>query len=291
MTTNNMVCPPPPKTLIDKLVTSALEEDLGEAGDVTTNSIFPAGTIGQATITAREAGVLAGTPFADAVFEKVDTGATIQWHKTDGNILQAGDIIAQINAKVRTILSAERTALNFLGHLSGIATTTHRFVKLVEKQRAKITDTRKTTPGLRGAEKYAVRAGGGANHRFSLADAVLIKDNHIAFAGSITQAIKKARAAISHMTKIEVEVDTLDQLRECLKENIDAVLLDNMPIEQLKEAVAMIDGQCISEASGGVSIDTVEQIAATGVDYISIGALTHSARTLDLGLDVDISTN
>ncbi len=209
--------------------------------------------------------------------------------KQDGEELAPKDTIATIKAPVRTLLTGERVALNFLGHLTGIASLTNQYVQKTKHTKAKIVDTRKTTPGLRFAEKYAVRAGGGENHRFRLDDAILIKDNHIAFAGGIKKAIEKAKAANGHMVKIEVEVDTIDQLKECLSEKIDVVLLDNMTPDLLKEAVKLIDGKFIAEASGGVNLNTVKEIAEAGVDIISVGALTHSAKCLDLGLDIDIT--
>ena len=274
--------------LVEKAVMTTLEEDLGLRGDITTNNIFDEKTVGTATLRAREKGILAGQGFVTTAFTLLDPTAEITWHKQDGNTLSPKEIIATINAPVRTILTAERTALNFLGHLSGIASLTRRFVDKVSHTNAKIADTRKTTPGLRFAQKYAVLAGGGTNHRFRLDDAVMIKDNHIAFAGGISQAIEKVKTTLGHMVKIEVEVDNLDQLETCLKHNIDAVLLDNMQPETLRQAVKLIDGKLIAEASGGINLDTVQEIAETGVDIISVGALTHSAPCLDLGLDIDI---
>lgn len=281
---------PPPDHLVANAVAMALEEDLGLAGDITSNIIFDAETAGTATIKAREAGVLAGAAFANEALYQTNQDCGITWKKKDGEPLAAGDTIAEITGPVRAILTAERTALNFLGRLSGIASLTARYAAKVSHTSATIVDTRKTTPGLRFAEKYAVRVGGGGNHRLRLDDAILIKDNHIAFAGGIKAAITKARANTSHMVKIEVEVDTLDQLNKALAENIDAVLLDNMSLDDLRRAVKTIDGRIIAEASGGVTLDTVADIAATGVDIISVGALTHSAPCLDLGLDIDIPT-
>ncbi len=277
-----------PNLLVKKAVMTALEEDLGLRGDITTNNIFDEKTVGTATLRAREKGILAGQGFVTTAFTLLDPNTEITWHKQDGNTLSPKEIIATINAPVRTILTAERTALNFLGHLSGIASLTRRFVDKISHTNAKIADTRKTTPGLRFAQKYAVLAGGGTNHRFRLDDAVMIKDNHIAFAGGISQAIEKVKTTLGHMVKIEVEVDNLDQLETCLKHNIDAVLLDNMLPETLRQAVKLIDGKLIAEASGGINLDTVQEIAETGVDIISVGALIHSAPCLDLGLDIDI---
>lgn len=297
---------PPPSPLVEQVVAEALIEDLGLAGDITTNAIFDEATRGTAQITAREAGVLAGQTFVTETFLQTEPESEITWHIEDGGELKPGDKIATIKASVRTILTAERTALNFLGALSGIASHTAKFVTEIKGTKAKIVDTRKTTPGLRFAQKYAVRAGGGENHRFRLDDAILIKDNHIAFAGSISQAVQKARAATGHMVKLEIEVDTIEQLKQALTQNIDVVLLDNMSLEQLKQAVSLINsnssssgsgnenssnknGKVIAEASGGVNLTTVRAIAQTGVDIISVGALTHSSPCLDLGLDIAIS--
>ena len=278
----------PPSGLIENSVALALEEDLGLGGDRTSNSIFPEETEGTAVIVARKGGILAGQAFATESFEQIEPECEIIWHKQDGDQLKPNDTIATIEGKVRTILTGERTALNFLGHLSGIATLTAQYVEAIQGTTANIVDTRKTTPTLRFAEKYAVRVGGGQNHRMRLDDAILIKDNHIAFAGGIEQAITKTRQDNGHMIKIEVEVDTLDQLKACLEHKIDAVLLDNMSPETLKAAVKMVNGKITTEASGGVTLDTVRAIAQTGVDIISVGALTHSAPCLDLGLDIDI---
>lgn len=288
MNQDTKIITPAPETLIRQSVTIALKEDLGLAGDITSNAIFTPQQTGTATINARQNGILAGRDFAHEAFIQINPEAKITWHKADGDKLSPGDLIAEIKTTVRTILTAERTALNFLGQLSGIASLTNSFVQKVAHTKAAIVDTRKTIPGLRFAQKYAVRAGGGENHRFRLDDAVLIKDNHIAFAGGIDQAINKAVAATGHMVKIEVEVDTLEQLKACLPHKIDAVLLDNMPPETLKEAVKIIAGKFTAEASGNVNLETVKAIAESGVDIISIGALTHSAPCLDLGLDLNI---
>ena len=281
-----------PIPLITESVQRALREDLGLKGDITTDAIFQKDTKGRAIINARQAGILAGQDFVEQTFAALADDKSklkITWHKKDGDKLKPKDKIATIAAPVKLILTAERTALNFLGHLSGIASLTNKYVTAIKGTGATITDTRKTTPGLRAAEKLAVRLGGGENHRLRLDDAILIKDNHIAFAGSITEAIKRARKQAGHMVKIEVEVDTLAQLKQCLKQQVDAVLLDNMPPETLQKAVELIDGACIAEASGGVTLETVRAIAETGVDMISVGALTHSAPCLDLGLDIAIS--
>jgi nicotinate-nucleotide pyrophosphorylase (carboxylating) len=274
--------------LVQDAVRAALIEDLGRAGDVTTEATIPAGAIARASISAREHGVIAGLPLARDAFLAMDVSVAFEARLSDGDAVVAGDCVARINGPARAMLSSERVALNFLGHLSGVASLTAQYVKRVAHTKAKICDTRKTTPGLRVLEKYAVRCGGGANHRFGLDDAVLIKDNHIAVAGGVAAALRAAKAHVGHLTKIEIEVDTIAQLREVLTEGADAVLLDNMSASQLREAVALISGCFPCEASGGVTLETVAEIAETGVDVISVGALTHSARTLDLGLDIEI---
>lgn len=272
--------------LVEDVVRAALREDLGRAGDITTLTTIPAGRRARAAIGARKAGVIAGLPLAVAAMRMLDPAAEIAVTKGDGSRVAAGDVVATITADARALLSAERVALNFLGRLSGIATLTAAYVAAVAGTRARIVDTRKTTPGWRALEKYAVRCGGGVNHRFGLDDAVLIKDNHIAVAGGVRPALRAAKAAVGHLVKIEIEVDDLDQLAEVLDEGADVVLLDNMAPDRLRQAVAMVGGRLITEASGGVHLDTVAAIAATGVDLISVGALTHSASVLDLGLDI-----
>ena len=274
--------------LIEDAVRAALLEDLGRAGDVTTQATIPANATLRAKIAAREDGVIAGLPLARAAFRLMDASVAFEPRVEDGARISRGAVIARIEGPARAILSAERVALNYLGRLSGVATLTARYAERVAHTKAKICDTRKTTPGLRAFEKYAVRCGGGANHRFGLDDAVLIKDNHIAVAGGVIAALRAAKCFAGHLVKIEIEVDTLAQLREVLLEGADAVLLDNMTLDQLREAVALVDGRMICEASGGVTLETVGRIAETGVDLISVGALTHSAPVLDLGLDVDI---
>lgn len=279
-----------PAHLVNAAIAAALSEDLGLAGDITTNAVVSSSQTSKAAMIAREGGRLAGLPLARAAFQALD--AIVQFHAAleDGVRLEAGSLIATVEGSSRAILTAERVALNFVQHLSGIATLTHRFVDTVAGTHAKIVCTRKTTPGLRALEKYAVRAGGGVNHRFGLFDAILIKDNHIIAAGGISQAISKARAAIGHLVKLEIEVDTLEQLEEVLRNPVDAVLLDNMTIPQLETAVAMVrksQPHMICEASGGVSLDTVRAIAETGIDCISVGALTHSVANLDIGLDFE----
>jgi nicotinate-nucleotide pyrophosphorylase (carboxylating) len=274
-----------PPFLVERAVAAALEEDLGQAGDITTDPIIPAHATAEAEVVARKDGVIAGLDLAAASFKALDPDAQFVAGVADGAHATAGARIARIQGKARALLSAERVALNYLGHLSGIATLTAAYVAAIEGTKARIACTRKTTPGLRAFEKYAVRAGGGINHRFGLYDAVLVKDNHIAAAGGLAQALAKLRARTGHLVKVEVEVDTLDQLCEALHFPIDAVLLDNMDVATLKKAVALVNGRLLTEASGGVNLETVRKIAETGVDLISVGALTHSAPRLDLALE------
>lgn len=274
-----------PPFLVKRAVAAALEEDLGQAGDITTDPIIPAHATAEAEIVARKAGVIAGLDLAAASFKALDSDAQFVVDVADGAHVAAGSRIARVQGKARALLTAERTALNFLGHLSGIATLTAAYVAAIAGTKATIACTRKTTPGLRAFEKYAVRAGGGINHRFGLYDAVLVKDNHIAAAGGLAQALAKLRARTGHLVKVEVEVDTLDQLDEALHFPIDAVLLDNMDAATLKKAVALVNRRVLTEASGGVNLETVRKIAETGVDLISVGALTHSAPRLDLALE------
>ena len=274
-----------PRLLVERAVAAALDEDLGTAGDITTDAIIPADATAAAAIVAREAGVVAGLDLAEAAFKALDPDIRFTRIVADGGGVAAGGKIATVSGKTRAILSAERTALNFLGRLSGIATLTASYVKAVEGTGARIACTRKTTPGLRALEKYAVRAGGGVNHRFGLYDAVLVKDNHIAAAGGIAGALARLKSRAGHSFRIEVEVDTLDQLAEALKFPIDAVLLDNMDVATLREAVKLVAGRVVTEASGGVTLENVREIASTGVDVISAGALTHSPRNLDSSLE------
>jgi nicotinate-nucleotide pyrophosphorylase (carboxylating) len=276
---------PPHALLIEPIVLHALEEDLGRAGDITSDLIIPASKKAKAKLAARKPGTIAGLIAAECAFHMVDPDLKFTVKLPDGSQAKAGALVATIEGSARSILTAERVALNFTGHLSGIATATHALVDAVRSTKARIVCTRKTTPGLRVLEKYAVRCGGGFNHRFGLDDAVLIKDNHIAAAGSITKAVNAARAGTAHMVKIEVEVDTLKQLEEALKIGVDTILLDNMPPDTLRKAVDMAKGRAVLEASGNITIDTVRAVAETGVDYISSGAITHSAINLDLGLD------
>ena len=274
-----------PRLLVERAVAAALDEDLSTAGDITTDAIIPADATATAAIVAREAGVVAGLDLAEAAFKALDPDIRFTRIVADGGGVAAGGKIATVSGKTRAILSAERTALNFLGRLSGIATLTASYVKAVEGTGARIACTRKTTPGLRALEKYAVRAGGGVNHRFGLYDAVLVKDNHIAAAGGIAGALARLKSRAGHSVRIEVEVDTLDQLAEALKFPIDAVLLDNMDVATLREAVKLVAGRVVTEASGGVTLENVREIASTGVDVISAGALTHSPRNLNSSLE------
>jgi nicotinate-nucleotide pyrophosphorylase (carboxylating) len=279
-----------PHNLIDQAVKAALAEDLGLAGDITTDATVPRDASATAIIAARERGVVSGLPLAEAAFRAIGDKVTFEAVATDGALITKGDVLARISGCARSILTGERVALNFLGRMSGIATLTRAYVNQVVGTSARIVDTRKTTPGLRAFEKYAVRCGGGHNHRTGLFDAILIKDNHIAAAGSPMAAMQAARDHAGHMVKIEIEVDTLEQLREILPLAPDAVLLDNMSTDELREAVAIAEGRTLLEASGGVDLDSVRAIAETGVDIISVGALTHSAPVLDLGLDFQESS-
>jgi nicotinate-nucleotide pyrophosphorylase (carboxylating) len=274
-----------PDIMIEPCVRAALLEDLGRAGDITSDAVIAAETVASVALVAREAGVLAGLDFVRIACRLIDPDIVMRVHVGDGQAVRPGALIANIEGPARGILTAERVGLNFLGHLSGIATATAGIAERIRHTQAKITCTRKTTPGLRFAEKYAVRAGGGANHRFGLDDAVLIKDNHIAIAGGIGVAITRARAQIGHLVKIEVEIDDLAQLEEALAHRPDAILLDNMTPEMLREAVQRIGGVAIVEASGRINAETAPAIAEAGVDLISAGWLTHSARVLDIGLD------
>jgi nicotinate-nucleotide pyrophosphorylase (carboxylating) len=278
----------PPLPLIDEVVHRALAEDLGESGDITSTSVVPAEARARAVIAARKAGTIAGVQIAGRVFHLVDETLEIKPCTTDGAHVDAGDVVLEVAGPARSILAAERVALNFLGHLSGISTSTAELVAAVEGTKAKVCCTRKTTPGLRALEKYAVRCGGGLNHRFGLYDAILIKDNHIAIAGSVRAAVEAAKSRAGHMVKIEVEVDTLAQLDEALASGAHIVLLDNMPPATLKDAVARTGGRAVTEASGSITARTVRAVAEAGVDLISVGWVTHSAPCLDLGLDFTV---
>ena len=276
---------PLPAIMLEPLVRASLLEDLGRAGDLTTDAIVAKECHATTVLAARQRGIVAGLDLAMLAFKLIDPNVEMTVERADGSEVTPGETVASVTGPARAILTAERTALNFLCHLSGIATATASIVAAVRNHGAKIVCTRKTTPGLRAVEKYAVRAGGGSNHRFGLDDAILIKDNHIAIAGGIRPAIERARGSVGHLVKIEVEVDTLAQLEEVLTLAPDAVLLDNMPVDDLRQAVAMIAGRAITEASGRITAATAPAIAATGVDLISIGWLTHSAPILDIGLD------
>lgn len=276
---------PPHAVLIEPLVRQALTEDLGRAGDITTDAIISADAMVRAVIAAREPGLVAGLIAAELAFRLIDPDVRLTPRAADGTVVAKGDVIADLSGPARAILTAERVALNFMGHLSGVATATHQLVTRVAGTKARIICTRKTIPGLRVLEKYAVRCGGGLNHRFGLDDAVLVKDNHIAAAGGIEAVVAALRGRLGPMVKIEIEVDTLEQLETALALGIDAILLDNMPPETMARAVAMTKGRAKLEASGGVTLERVRAIAESGVDYISSGAITHSARNLDLGLD------
>jgi len=276
---------PPPRVLFEPLVRAALLEDVTHGGDLTTGAILHERTPARARLVARAGGVVAGLDAALLAFSLLDPRTECTTIVPDGEAASAGGAIAEVHGDARALLTGERTALNLLCRLSGVATLTRRFVERVARTKARIADTRKTTPGLRALEKYAVRCGGGVNHRYGLDDAVLIKDNHLAIAGSIAAAVQAVRRSVGHTVKIQVEVDTLDQLSEALVAEVDAVLLDNMTTEQLSNAVTAIGGRAIAEASGGVNLDTVAEIARTGVDLVSVGALTHSAPALDIGLD------
>jgi len=273
---------------IDAAVSRALDEDLGRAGDITSMATIPEPTQAHAILVARQAGVIAGLPLAVATFQTLTPDIRIEAHVRDGASVAAGLQVLTISGPARAVLTAERTALNFVGRLSGIATLTAEYVRHTAGTKLRICCTRKTTPGLRALEKYAVRCGGGFNHRFGLDDAVLIKDNHIAVAGGIRPVLERARKHIGHLVKIEIEVDTLKQLREVLDTGLaDVVLLDNMDVATLTEAVKMAQGRVVLEASGGVTLDSIAAIAATGVDYASSGALTHSAANFDCALDIE----
>ena len=273
------------KILVESFVRRALEEDLGQAGDITSYSVVSHSDLAKAKIVAREEGVMAGIQAATLAFNLADTELNVSIVKSDGTILEKGDVVAVVEGLALPILTAERTALNFLAHLSGIATATNELVNAAQGTKAKIRCTRKTTPGLRILEKYAVRIGGGVNHRFGLDEAILIKDNHIAVSGGVAQALAAAQKSSDPLTPIEVEVENIDQLDEAIAGGATSILLDNMTLSGLREAVTRADGKVIMEASGNVTVDNVREIADTGVDYISSGWITHSAPALDFGLD------
>lgn len=274
--------------IIDDVIGRALGEDLGHGHDITASALVPADRVGRAVMRARREGVLAGAAVAARAFAICDPALVVELHAQDGAALKPGQDILTVTGPARSILTAERTALNLACHLSGIATQTARYVTAVKGTKARISCTRKTLPGLRALQKYAVRVGGGTNHRFGLDDGLLVKDNHIALAGGVAAALAAARAHAGHMVKVEVEVDTLAQLEEALAHGADIVLLDNMPPSDLTRAVGMAAGRALTEASGGITLDTVRAVAESGVDIISVGALTHSVTALDLGLDIDV---
>jgi nicotinate-nucleotide pyrophosphorylase (carboxylating) len=274
------------RLIIEPIVRAALLEDLGRAGDITTDAIVPEEAEVEAVIAARQPGVVAGLDAALLAFELIDPTLHIERLSHDGARISRGDMVARITGRARGVLGAERTALNLLSRMSGIATATRALADAVARTKARIVCTRKTTPGLRALEKEAVRLGGGANHRFGLDDAMLIKDNHIALAGGVRPALERAKRHVGHLVKIEIEVETLDQLAESLAVGVDAVLLDNMMPETMRRAVEMVDGRAITEASGRINLETAPAVAASGVDLISCGWITHSAPILDLGLDI-----
>ena len=277
---------PPPPLMYEDVVRRALAEDLGRAGDITTDATVPADRSGEGALVARAAGRVAGLDVALFAFRVLDSAAVIEIRHSDGADVEAGTVLARVGAGARALLTGERTALNFLGHLSGIATATRDVVRRLDGLPTRVACTRKTTPGLRALEKYAVRVGGGDSHRHGLDDAVLIKDNHVALAGGITPAVERARSSVGHMVKVELEVDTLAQLDEALGLDIDVILLDNMELATLREAARRARGRVLTEASGGIRPENVRAVAETGVDLISLGWLTHSAPSLDVALDL-----
>jgi nicotinate-nucleotide pyrophosphorylase (carboxylating) len=276
---------PPPDILIEPLVRAALVEDLGRAGDLTTDLLLPSAQQARAVLAARKAGTVSGLIAAALSFRLIDANVRVISRAPDGSSVAKGAAIAEIEGPARAILTAERTALNFVGHLSGVASMTRALVERVAGTKARIVCTRKTLPGLRILQKYAVRCGGGFNHRFGLDDAVLVKDNHIAAAGGLKEAVRELRGRLGHMVVIEVEVDTLEQLTAALDLGVGTILLDNMEVETMRRAVSLAAGRAVLEASGGITLESVRAITETGVDYISSGAITHSAPNLDVGLD------
>jgi nicotinate-nucleotide pyrophosphorylase (carboxylating) len=274
---------------IEAAVTRALEEDLGRAGDITSIATVPEDTQGRAVLNARQAGVISGLPLVAAAFRRLAPEIELAPHARDGAAIEAGTELMTVSGNARAILGAERVALNYLGHLSGIATASAEFARRIAHTKARVVCTRKTTPGLRALEKYAVRCGGGSNHRFGLDDAILIKDNHIAVAGGIAAVLTRAKQAAGHLVKIEIEVDSLEQLKDVLDVGLaDVVLIDNFDLASMRKAVALVAGRLVIEASGGITLDTAAAIAETGVDYLSSGALTHSVTNLDVGLDIEM---
>ena len=276
----------PPRLVWEPIIRDALLEDLGRAGDRTTDAVVPVEQIGTAHVVARSGGIVAGLDVVAAAFQLLDESVNVEFLVRDGETVGPYTTLAVVRGRARTILTGERVALNLLGRMCGIATATGRFVQEIKGTGAHVTCTRKTTPGLRVLEKYAVRAGGGRNHRYGLDDAVLIKDNHVALAGGVREAVERARRAVGHMIAIELEVDTLEQLQAVLDLKLNAVLLDNMDPPVLRQAVQLVDGRFATEASGGITLETAQAVAETGVDYLSSGWLTHSAPALDVALDV-----
>ena len=276
---------PLPDLLVAPIVKAALAEDMGRAGDVTAQACIDGDARLAAVFAARQAGVVSGLACARLAIHELDPGAGFSLLVQDGERIEPGQAMAHVEANARALLTAERTGLNLLGRLSGVATLTRAYVDAVAHTRARIVDTRKTTPGLRALEKYAVRCGGGVNHRFGLDDAILIKDNHVVACGSVGEAVRRARAFAGHLMKVEVEIDGLHQLDEAIAGGPDVIMLDNFSLADLSQAVRVVGGRIVLEASGGVNLDTVAAIAETGVDVISVGALTHSAKVLDIGLD------
>lgn len=277
-----------PRLMVEDAVRAALAEDLGRAGDITTQATIPEDARAKAVLASRQAGVVAGLAFAETAFALTDPAVRFTALVRDGERVEPGQVIARVEGSARAILSGERVALNFLMYLSGIASYTAKFADLIAHTHAKVCDTRKTVPGMRAFAKYAVRCGGGANHRFGLDDAILIKDNHIAVAGGVTRAIEAARAYAGHLIKIEIEVDTVAQLEEALAVGADVILLDNMAPELLEKAVKINADRARLEASGNISFDTIRAVAEAGVDYISTSKITMAAPTLDVGLDIGI---
>jgi len=276
-----------PEVLYDEIVRQALREDLGRGGDLTTDAIVPKDLEARALVVAREAGRIAGLDAALHAFRLLDPGCRAEIRRPDGSDAKAGEPVARVDARARALLTGERSALNLLGRLSGIASATRDVVARLQGLKTRVACTRKTTPGLRALEKYAVRVGGGETHRQGLDDAVLVKDNHVAIAGGVAEAVRRARASAGHLVKLEVEVDTLDQLDEALRAGVDVVLLDNMSLDALREAVSRCRGRALTEASGGIRPENVRAVAETGVDLVSLGWLTHSAPALDVALDVE----
>ncbi len=277
----------PSPVVYEPILSSALREDLGRGGDVTTDAVMPAGAMAVARVITREPGYIAGLAISCRAFTLLDERIEVDIKIADGAVVEARQVLAVVSGPARPIFAAERVALNLLGRLSGIATATGSMVEAVAGTGARVVCTRKTTPGLRALEKYAVRAGGGFNHRFGLDGAVLIKDNHIVMAGGIGEALKRARAEVDHLVKIEVEVETLAQLEEALETGVDAVLLDNMDLETLRKAVEIVGGRVVIEASGGIDLDNAADVAKCGVDVLSVGWLTHSAPALDVTLEAE----